>query len=906
MENTIRTNAQLDTNSELKVKKNSVSTPIKLGNNNEADKLELSTQLKNAKKQNGLIEKVADKIKSTLNIGYNSKKLEETVKKAESNEITKEEAQKEIENYRASQENVAQAVGDVASSAGAITAFFTTKQGIEKLTAQHLKINNNKESVSKIIDTILSKNKSLADYVKKHMDKRHTAIIAGTLGAVYAGSLIKSLSLKINRIGTQQYKPEINKETMTKEEIKKVKKEAKKQKASANRRNALTGAINGLMTPIISVLGVIGAPLYVLGNSLSRYFIGSKEDKGNKSLKGYVNNLKNSPITHITSAAAIAIPAIQQGKFNKIFEKNIDKAVDNIKSATLEKISTGKSSYSQLEEIMFENSAIKNIMNNDNLQVSEQIQKLSDENIFAVKFKQINSNSDELARALKTECPATRTLDEAQELITKTFGDKYKVKKCVGVGTVAESYIVESNGKEYCIKMLKDGITADKIAKDKEKFIKMVQNLEGKTEQEKTFLIKNIENIADGVMQEVDLTNEMKAAEELAKVTQKAKLVKPVMVKNNIYVMEKADGITLSDFSEYTSSSWRFKNYKTNKIKERSEYTDAIKEAKETIENYKTKLADERYKGFEKTLTDSLEYYEKRVIELESELKKYDKYIELEKLGLGNLSEKETERMLSAYQDILVEQFSKVNKEGKIIHGDIHPGNIFIDVPALKAGKKDFFTLIDTGNTIKQSQQTAMRFLNLSNYINNADYENIAEFVLDGATLPEGLTKGKAKEQIIEELKNAFFDNKTYTGAVSNDNILSITDGIMQKLNIIPADTQGNLMKSKTSATQSMEEFINAFINTLGKRLDGVEDEKEAMKKLPGMIAKAGKNLGQYPIKQNLQERKNLALLTPKEKIKLKKSKSTPAKNSLEYLTYIIKQHKDLPAGEGIIDGLAS
>ena len=46
------------------------------------------------------------------------------------------------------------------------------------------------------------------------------------------------------------------------------------------------------------------------------------------------------------------------------------------------------------------------------------------------------------------------------------------------------------------------------------------------------------------------------------------------------------------------------------------------------------------------------------------------------------------------------------DEKGKTIHGDIHPGNIFIDIPAMRKGEDNFFTLIDTGNTIKRKRQT--------------------------------------------------------------------------------------------------------------------------------------------------------------------------------------------------------
>jgi len=322
------------------------------------------------------------------------------------------------------------------------------------------------------------------------------------------------------------------------------------------------------------------------------------------------------------------------------------------------------------------------------------------------------------------------------------------------------------------------------------------------------------------------------------------------------------------------------------------------------IANYSHYISywEENNKYISKELTGK-EAYNYRLKELEKQVSEYDKYCELKKLNIENLSEQEAKKMLETYQDILIEQFSQVSEKGKIIHGDIHPGNIFIDIKGLKEGKKDFFTLIDTGNTIQQNQETALRFLNLTNYIKNADYENIIDFVLEGAKLPQGLDKATAKEKLIEEIKKVFFDNETYTGHLTNDNILAITDSLMQKLNIIPSDTQGNLIKSKTSAKQSMEEFTRTYLDSLEKQLRnkfaGREniDFSEMMLEGLKMSGKIGKTTLRQPIMQKAQERKNLALLSPANRLKLKRSKSAPKRNSVEYLTYELKQHKK-SAGE--------
>ena len=549
------------------------------------DTVELENKIDKAKKQNGLIEKVADKVKGATGLGYSSKKLDATLEQVKTGVLSAEQAQKEIEKYRSSQENTAQAVGDVVSSTASIGAFFAAKQGVEKLVAKTVKINNSKETITDGLELAVQNSKGkmksfmnfALNFANKHLDKRYTAVIAAALGATIVGGYAKSLLLKANRIGTKQYKANIDKQTMSKQEIKEAKKQALKQKNNADLRNFTTGAINGLATPVLSVLGTIGAPIYVAINSLSRYFISSKENAGKKSINGYVENLKESPIVNIAAAAAIAIPAIQKGRFNKVFEKNIDTVVENLQKAQLtQDLGKGKTSYQQLEEILFNNSTIKAIMEDESAGVSTQIQKLSDENIFAVKFKQINSNTDELAKALKTDCPPTRTLDEAQTLIDKTFGGKYKVERCVGVGTVAETYLVKEGDSEYCIKMLKNGITAQKITDDKNKFLAIIDSLADKTPEEKQFLKDNVENIYKGVLAEVDFNNEMKAAQELAKVTKKAKLVQPIEVKDGLYVMQKANGVSLSDFVNFSSWNWRFRDYKTKEIIERSKFEERV------------------------------------------------------------------------------------------------------------------------------------------------------------------------------------------------------------------------------------------------------------------------------------------------------------------------------------------
>jgi len=871
-------------------------------NNIKQTNSEIQSKLDEAKKQNGLIEKLADIIKSKFNFGANSKQIQTLIDENK----TDEEINSQIKKYRSSQENIAQTVGDVTSGAASISVFFFIKQFIQKNVAKFytIKYSNNKDDIENLKKALP---KSLTSLLNK-IEKKSTAIIPALIIATIVGGVVKKTLLKLNRIGTKQYKAD-TKDLTDKKEIKKAKKLASKNKRNANFRNFVSGAINGLTAPLMVPLGAFGAPIYVAVNSLNKYIIANREDRGQKSIKGYIENLKASSLTHAIGAIGLLIPAIKSGKFNTTFDKNISKVIEKLKKAQLSEINTG-TTYQQLEEIIFKDEKIDEIVNvekfkellqkqNPDLDISnlkeeeivqKQIQALIDENIFAVKFKQIQmEDNDKLTEGLKERCPVTYSKDEVIQKLKATFGDKYEYVSSCGAGTVAETYIIQDkqSGKQYCIKMLKKGMDKTKIDSDYQKFLAMLENSD-KTSEEKEFLIKNAQNIYESIVQEIDLKNEMNAANELAKVTKKAKVVKGIEVKDNIYVMEKADGISLETLTNYIKGSDRIEWIEWN-----------IKRCQEQIECY-SKLDENPYYTW---YSDQINKYEKELnyyLEQKQELKKLEKEI-------GKIEKEEATKLLEAYQEVLVEQFSKVNEKGKIIHGDIHPGNIFIDVKALREGKKDFLTLIDTGNTINQGKEQAVRFLNLSKYINNADYENITNFVLEGAKLPEGMTKEQAQKAISDEIKKAFFDTETHIGYMNNDTLFNITDNAMQKLNIIPSDAQASLTKAKASAERSQKKLEDIFSNALGKQLEdkfkerlgedaGIEDIRKNFGFVAGQTTKAGADMAKthakYPLKKSIQERKNLSLLSPKERIKIKKSKTTPKKNSEDYLTYFIKQGK--------------
>ena len=459
------------------------------------------------------------------------------------------------------------------------------------------------------------------------------------------------------------------------------------------------------------------------------------------------------------------------------------------------------------------------------MSIEDKILALTKENLFAVKMRQISNDGTKLTNALRENCPPSRTLEGAQSAINNALGNNYSVKQLLGVGTVAETYLAKNkNGKEVCIKLLKEGITAEKIAADKTKTADMIKNLQGKNPDEIEYLLKNLDDLAEGISKEIDLKNEMEAAQKLVNSTKVAKVVRPIEVKDNIYVMERAEGISLSSLMKLNEKQVE----------------------KDIIEKKLKKCKDERLGN---SLKKDLEKVNAEIKRIQDRTPDY---------GDIKLEIDDVKYLLDQYIKVTVEQFTKLDKNGKVIHADIHPGNIFIDIKALRARKGKIFTLIDTGNVIEQSKEQAIRAINLTSYLNKGNVPALSEYILEGAKLPKGMKKEDALEKISTDLRQIFFDDKTAIGEMNTDNFFKLAEGIMRKYDIIPARTQLNLNKAEKSSTNSLNGFIQSYVAIKEKELELSESGMEFLGKLFGAL----KDLGTFEAKKEsykkIQEKLNL------------------------------------------------
>lgn len=209
-------------------------------------------------------------------------------------------------------------------------------------------------------------------------------------------------------------------------------------------------------------------------------------------------------------------------------------------------------------------SSMINIVGDGKNPLEELIQKTSKESKMGgfwkkrsayIAEKGINTVNDFLNK-YKSSCPPSRTVKEAQKYVSETYGKRFTLKgdKPLGVGTIAETFLAKDNetGNDVVIKMVKKWVSLDKLNKDKENMLKSLERVKDKIKpDEYDYQRKLVDELYGAWSKEVDLKLEADAAKTLGKYAVNYNTVAPIAVKNNIFIMEKANGVQFDKLEEY-------------------------------------------------------------------------------------------------------------------------------------------------------------------------------------------------------------------------------------------------------------------------------------------------------------------------------------------------------------------
>ena len=410
--------------------------------------------------------------------------------------------------------------------------------------------------------------------------------------------------------------------------------------------------------------------------------------------------------------------------------------------------------------------------------IDEAMKKLEEKGMDVNGFKDLQG----ILRKIKSKCSASRTLEEAQEMLNSEFGAKYTITKPCGTGSVAETYLAKDNasGEEVVIKIIKDYfLREDKITKDrrkildkideraKEDFSFMTSKQTIKTPERKKYDVNQTENMFKVWGGEINLTQEAEAANVVNSQAKTFNAVGVIEAKNNVFVMKKANGVQLD--SEDFAKKWQEEN----------------------------------------------------------------------------LTETDFKNLVENYVKVYCEQLFSIPKTGKkVVQSDPHGGNIFIDIKEVKNilnGSKPI-RIIDYGNTTQTDQTQAIK--NLFNHLDYlvGNTESIAEAMLEGANLGNK-NKNQVIKDLSKALNEAIYNPDTKLDVDNPVKIFSTVNSFcldfMQKQNIIPNASHINQMKAEETYIISNLGCLKNIADVCGYDLKKAVDRDAIIKQLVNEMTKA-------------------------------------------------------------------
>ncbi len=312
---------------------------------------------------------------------------------------------------------------------------------------------------------------------------------------------------------------------------------------------------------------------------------------------------------------------------------------------------------------------------------------------------QIQKKYPKLAEAIKktqSQCSASRTIQEAQEFLTKSFPDKgYVIEKELSAGSIGATYLIKKpDGTTAVLKMLKKGVDKEELEMEQILIEKLLKSLGSKDVDFKKYN-KTIKEIYKDWAKELDFGIEFKNNQRLSSNANRYTVAKITDISEDAscIIMDKARGIQMNKLMEI------LKDYKSNP----AEFN--IKYAKEITENPWLKNPQKVIDELPKTIAKTFD-----------------------------------------------EQFLFIKKDGNsYMHGDPHMGNFFIYADEKGNLIPEF---IDTGNCIVRNGHEIKKDLRffIDYFVGNS--KGIAKYFVEQCDFA-----GKNKEELIEKVAKDIQEN---------------------------------------------------------------------------------------------------------------------------------------------------
>lgn len=510
-------------------------------NKNDAKELEQEYLIK----KEGFVATACDKIKTMTALGKNSDIAKLKVEQLKKGQISKKNAESYLKQYQYNHKDETEMVTDLLAGGAALAVY-----------------------------TSLKKSQIIEQSTKGKNETFTTAVLVGV--SILTGAVVKPILKALNSIG-------MDKDT--------------RKKNQRIGKDIITGGIDGALAPLtVAKSLLLGIPAALGVNTVSRYLTIDKDDK---TLSDFASQqIENFGLKAIAAGAVIAgsVASSQSIKNFKEEYKTAIKHADKLKYSD----ERGRASFVEVESVLglMDDPEVKKVLEDKTLTPTQKMAELEKINIFYPKYLQtmnvdmydeemkpeninkylnahLTKDADvsvrnkmrtdrlaslqaqkEVVHDCKAECPVSRTFEDAIKEVETVYGKKYLLMKgkALGCGSIAESYLATESetGNKVVIKMLKKGVTAERFEKDRESALKRLQS-SNLSEKDKTRYKSVINGLYDGWIKEVNLRNEFDATGKLAVSVKAAKGVRPIDVKDNIFVMDLAEGGAMQDINKYMS-----------------------------------------------------------------------------------------------------------------------------------------------------------------------------------------------------------------------------------------------------------------------------------------------------------------------------------------------------------------